>query len=107
MGKVQAMVTTLQSHTAQTTSSFRQGSPSFGMRGRRKIPFHNNGGRGGPGDKGLPPQARWRGQPQPQRPNSQPNVTQPSRSRGMSEPMLTTSVGNVGKWDILRGTVPC
>ena len=30
-GKVQAMVTTLQSHTAQATSSVRQGNPSFGM----------------------------------------------------------------------------
>ena len=34
MGKVQAMVTILHSHTAQATSSFRQGNPSFRMRGR-------------------------------------------------------------------------
>ena len=72
MGKVQAMVTNLQSHNAQATSSFRQGNLSIGMRGRRRRPFHNNGGRGGPGGRG-----RWRGQPQPQRLNSQPNVTQP------------------------------
>ena len=37
MGKVQAMVTTLQSHNAQTTSSFCQGGPSFGMRGRGRM----------------------------------------------------------------------
>ena len=47
MGKVQAMVTTLQSHTAQATSSFRQGNPSFRW-GKGRIPLHNNGGRGGP-----------------------------------------------------------
>ena len=76
MGKVQAMVTTLQPQNAQATS-FRQGNPSFGMRGRGKMPFHNNGGRGVPGGRGLPPQGRWRGQPQPQRPNSQPNIAQP------------------------------
>ena len=61
MGKVQAMVTTVQAHNAQATSSFRQGNPSFGMRGRGRMPFHNNGGRGVPGGRGLPPQGRWRG----------------------------------------------
>ena len=48
MSKVQAMVTTLQSHNAQATSSFHQGSPSFRMRGSGRMPFHNNGGRGVP-----------------------------------------------------------
>ena len=33
------MVTTLQSRNVQTTSSFRQGNPSFGMRGRGGCPF--------------------------------------------------------------------
>ena len=82
MGKVQAMVTTLQSHTAQATSSFRQGNPSSGMRVSGRIPFHNNGGRGGPGGRGLPPQARWRQQPQPLEPNSQPYVTHPQQEQG-------------------------
>ena len=72
MGKVQAMVTTLQSHNAHATSSFRQGNPSFGMRGRGTMPFHSNGGRGVPGGNGPPPHGRWRGQPQPHRLNSQP-----------------------------------
>ena len=58
MGKVQAMVTTLQSQNPQATSSFRQGNPSFGMRGRERMPFHCNGGRGVPGGRGLPPQGR-------------------------------------------------
>ena len=40
MGKVQAMVTTLQSHNAKATSSFCQGGPSFGMRGRGRMPFN-------------------------------------------------------------------
>ena len=39
MAKVQAMVTTLQSQNAQATFSFRQGKPSFGMRGRGGYPF--------------------------------------------------------------------
>ena len=46
MGKVQAMVTTLQSHNAQATSSFHKGGPSIGMRGKRRMPFSNNRGRG-------------------------------------------------------------
>ena len=55
MGKVQAMVTTLQPQNAQATSSFCQGNPSLGMRGRGRMPFHSNGGRGVPGGRGLPP----------------------------------------------------
>ena len=39
MGKVQAMVTTLQAQNAQATSSFHQGNPSLGMRGRGGCPF--------------------------------------------------------------------
>ena len=83
MGKVQAMIPTLKSHTAQATSAFRQGNPSFGMRGRGRTPFNNNnGGRGGPGGMGLPPQSKWRGQPQPQRPYSQPSTTHPQQEQG-------------------------
>ena len=48
MGKVQAMVTTLQSHNAQATSSFHQGGPSFGMRGRGRMPFNNKCWEGSP-----------------------------------------------------------
>ena len=59
MGKVQAMVTTLQSHNAQATSSFLKGGPSIGMRGRGRMPFSNNGGRGVPGGRGPPPHGRW------------------------------------------------
>ena len=61
MGKVQAMVTTLQSYNAQATSSFLKGGPSFGMRGRRRMPFPNNGGRGVPGGRGPPPHGRLEG----------------------------------------------
>ena len=71
MGKVHAMVTTLQSHNAQATSSCCQGGPSFGMKGRGRMPFNNNGGKGVPGCRGPPPHGRWSWQPQPQRPNSQ------------------------------------
>ena len=82
MGKVQSMITTLQSHTAQATLTLRQGNPSFGMRGRGRTTFNNNGGRGGPGGRGLPSQSRWRGQPQPQRPHSQPSITHPQQEQG-------------------------
>ena len=82
MGKVQSMITTLQSHTAQATSKFRQTNPSFGMRGRERTEFNNNGRRGGSRGWDLPPKPRWRGQPQPQRPHSQPGTTHPQQEQG-------------------------
>ena len=77
MGKVQTMITTVQTHTAQASSPFRQGNPSFGMRERGRTAYNNNGGRGGPGGRSLPPQSRWSGKPQSQRPPSQPSTTHP------------------------------
>ena len=65
MGKVQAMVTTLQSHNPQATSSFHKRGLSIGMRGNGRVPFSNNRGRGVPGCGGPLPHGRWRGQPQP------------------------------------------
>ena len=56
MGKVQAMVTTLQSHNAQAASTFNKWGPSFGMRGKGRMPFSNPGGKGVPGGRGPPPQ---------------------------------------------------
>ena len=85
MGKAQAMVNTLQSHNTQATSSFLKGSPSIGMRGRGRMPFSNNGGRGVPGGRGPPPHGRWRGKPQPQRPNSQQTMTQPQQEQGSAK----------------------
>ena len=76
------MITTLQSHTAQATSTFGQGNPSFGMRGTGRTTFNNNGGRGGPGGKGLPLQSTWKGQPQPQRPHSQPSTIHLQQEQG-------------------------
>ena len=64
MSKVQAMVTTLQSHNAQAASTFNKfnkGGPSTWMRGKGRMPFPNAGGRGVPGGRGPPPQTRWRG----------------------------------------------
>ena len=46
MGKMQSMIVTLQSQTAQASTTFRQGSPSFGMWGRGRTT--NNDKRGGP-----------------------------------------------------------
>ena len=92
MGKVQAMVTISQSHNAQVTSSFCQGSPSFGMRGRGRMLFHNNGGRGVPEGRGPPPHGRWRGQPQPQRPNAQQTITHPQQEQGNAKTYTDKSV---------------
>ena len=106
MGKVQ-LITTLQTHTVQTTSTFRQGNPSFGMRGRGRTPFNNNGGRGGPGGRGLPPQSRWRGQPQLQRPHSQPSTAHPQQEQGNVKTYTHNQSWQWGGRGISRGIVPC
>ena len=106
MGKVQAMVTTLQSHNAQATSSFCQGNPSFGMRGRGRMPFHNNGGRGVPGGRGLPPHGRWRGQPQPQRPNSQQTITHPQQEQGNAKTYTDNQCWQCGEMGHLKRSCP-
>ena len=54
VGKMKTLATTLQ--TAWAWASFRQGSPSFGMKG---IAYTDR--RGDPGSRGLPPQSRLRG----------------------------------------------
>ena len=106
MGKMQSMITTLQSHTAQATPTFRQGNPSFGMRGRGRNPCNNNGGRGGPGGRGLPPQSRWRGQPQPQRPNSQPSTTHPQQEQGNVKTYTDNQCWQCGEMEHLKRNCP-
>ena len=101
------MVTTLQSPNAQAISSFRQGNPSFGMRGRGGCLFiimvggesleveaflHRVDGGGSLNHRGPTPNLI---------------LLNLSRDRGMSGPMLTINVGNVGRWDTLKATVPC
>ena len=71
-----------------------------------RIPFHNNGGRGVPGGRGLPPQARWRGQPQPQRPNSQPNVTQPQQEQGNVRTYVDNQCWQCGEMEHLKRNCP-
>ena len=85
MSKVQAMVTTLQSHNAQAASTFKKGGPSIGMRGKGRMPFTSTGGRGVPGGGGPPPPNRWRGQPQPQGPNSHQTLPHPQQEQGNSK----------------------
>ena len=97
MGKVQAMVTTLQSHNAQATSPFHQGGSSFGMRGR---------GRGVPGGRGPPPHGRWRGQPQPQRPNSQQTVTYPQQEQGNAKTYTENQCWQCGEVGHLKKSCP-
>ena len=108
MGKVQSMITTLQTHTVQATFTFRQGNPSFGIRGRGRTPFNNNGERGGPGGWGLPAQSRWRGAaPTTETPLPAQYYTSPGGAGECQNLMLTTNVGSVGKWGISRGIAPC
>ena len=106
MGKVQVMVPTSQSHTAQATSSFRQGNPSFGMRGGGSHFIIMVGGEFLEVEAFLH-KVDGGGSLNHRDPTPSLTLHNPSRSRGMSEPMLTTSIGNMGRWDILRGTVPC
>ena len=92
---MQSMITILQSQNVQASSTFRQGNPSFGwMRGRGKTTYNDR--RGGPGGRGLPPQSRWRGQPQPQIPPSQPSLMHPQQEQGAAKLILITNVGSVG-----------
>ena len=83
MGKMQSMVATLQSQNAQASTTFRQENPSLGMRGRRMTTYNDR--REGPGGRGLPPQSRWRGQPQLQRPPSQPSLMHPQQEQGTAK----------------------
>ena len=106
MGKVQAMVTTLQSQNAQATSSFCQGNSSFGMRGRGKMPFHSNGGRGVPGGRSPPLHGRWRGKPQPQRPNSQQNITHPQKEEGNVKTYTDKQCWQCGEMGHLKRSCP-
>ena len=100
------MITTLQSHTAQATSTFRQGNPSFGMRGRGRTTFNNAGGRGGPGGRGLPPQSRWRGQLQPQRLHFQLSTTHPHREQGNVKTYTDNQCWQCGKMGHLKRNCP-
>ena len=76
---MKTLVTTLQ--TAQASSSFRQGNPSFGMKGRGRNPYTDR--RGDPGGRGLPSQSRLREQPLPQSSPSQTRLLHPQQEQGM------------------------
>ena len=106
MGKVQTLVSTLQAHNAQSTSSFRQGNPALGMRGRGRMSFHSNGGRGVPGGGGPPPHGRWRGQPQPQGPNSQQATTHSQQEQGNVKTYTDRQCWQCGEVGHLRRSCP-
>ena len=82
------------------------GGPSFGMRGRGRMPFHNNGGRGVPGGRGPPPHGRWRGQPQPQRPNSQQTITHPQQEWGNAKTYTENQCWQCGEVGHLKRSCP-
>ena len=106
MGKVQAMVTTVQSQNAKATSSFHQGNPSLGLTGRGRMPFHSNGGRGVPGGRGPPPHGKWRRQPQPQRSNSQQNITHPQQEQGNVKIYTNNQCWQCGEMGHLKRSCP-
>ena len=71
---------TLQTlQTAQVSTYFRQGSPSFGMKGRGRKTYTDR--RGDPGGRGLPFQSRLRGQSLPQRFPFQPKLLHPQQEQ--------------------------
>ena len=106
MGKVQTMVTTLQSHNAQATSSFQKGGPSLGVRGKGRMPFVNNNGRGVPGGRGPPLLGRWRGQPQPQRPNPKQTTTHPQQEQGNAKTYTENQCWQCGEVCHLKRSCP-
>ena len=106
MSKIQAMVTTLQSLNAKAASTFNKGAPSIGMRGKGRMPFPNPGGRGAPGGGGPPLQPRWRGQPQPQRPNPQQVLTHPQQEQGNSKTYTESQCWQCGEVGHLKRSCP-
>ena len=107
MGKVQVMVTSLQSHNTQATSSFQKEGPSIGMRGKGRMPFsiimegeslevealiHMADGGGSLNHRGPTP-------------NKQQHI--PNRSRGMPKLTLKISVGSVVRWVTLKEVALC
>ena len=106
MSKVQAMVTTLQSHNTQAASTCSKGGPSIGMRGKGRIPFVNPGKRGVPGGRGPPPQTTWRRQPQPQRPNPQQALSHPQQEQGNSKTNTESQCWQCGEVDHLKRCCP-
>ena len=107
IGKVKAMVTSLQSQNAQATSSFRQGNPSFGMGGRGGCPFIVMVGGESLEVEAFLHMADGGGSLNHRGPTPNLILPNPSRNREMSRPTLAISVGNVGRWDISKGAVPC
>ena len=90
MGKMKTLVTTLQTQTAQASKLFRQGSHSFGMKGRGNNTYTDR--RGDPGGRGLSPQPRLRGQPLPQRPLSQSGLNHPQQGQGTAKTYTDNTV---------------
>ena len=76
------------------------------MKGRGRMPFPNNGGRGVPGGRGPPPHGRWRGQPQPQRSNSQQTVTHPQQEQGNTKTYTENQCWQCGEVGHLKKSCP-
>ena len=106
MSKVQAIVTTLQSHNSQAASTCSKGGPSIGMRGKGRMPFVNPGGIGAPGGGGPPSQPRWRGQPQPQRPKPQRVLANPQQEQGNSKTYTESQCWQCGEVGHLKKGCP-
>ena len=71
------------------------------------MPFSNPGGRGVPGGRGPPPQSRWRGQPQPQRPNSQQQtLTHPQQEQGNTKTYTKSQCWQCGEVGHLKRSCP-
>ena len=83
-----------------------KGDPSIGMTGKGRMPFPNSGGRGVSGGGGPPPQTRWRGQPQPQRPNPQQALSHPQQEQGNSKTYNESQCWQCGEVGHLKRSCP-
>ena len=59
-----------------------------------------------PGGRGLPPHGRWRRQPQPQRPNSQQNITHPQQEQGNVKTYTDNQCWQCGEMGHLKRSCP-
>ena len=77
------IIETITLQTVQAPKYFRQGSPSFEMKGRGRNTYTDR--RGDLGGRSLPPQSRLRGKPLHQRPLSKPRLMHPQQEQGTAK----------------------
>ena len=98
MNKVQALVTTLQSHNTKAATTFHKGCPSMGMGGKGRMPFPNPGGGESLEVEALLLSLDGGGSPNHRGPTPNRHYHIPNRNRGIQKHILKASVGSVVRW---------